>query len=371
MGRWLLGLVVIAIIALILALFGPMSAEKRSDIMADSIRTALNAEGMENVKLDMHGHVAKLSGKVASKDMAKAAKEIAMNANCEDCQNSKPEWHVVKTDFTIETPKPVKPVEPVIPTAEPFTFSATKNSDGSLLLDGFVGTETDITRILREAEALFPGQVTNDKLSVAKGVPNASWADAISKYLVGLSSLDRGNVSINNTELLVTGLTTDEAIRNRINALAGNANLGYSEVVNITVPDAASAFTGTVQSQGLCQTLFDQMKGETKINFAVNSADLSTASYPVLNSLATAAQQCPAFRVSVEGHTDATGDANYNLDLSKRRADSVSDYLVTQGVEIDRMTTAGYGQARPVASNDTPEGRRANRRIEFIVTQSE
>lgn len=370
MGRWLLGLVVIAIIAAVLALFGPMSAEKRSNVMAESIRTALDAEGMEAVKFDMKGHVAMLSGVMSSDEAAKAAKMIAKNADCAGCQNSNPDWHVVKTDFTIEAPEPVV-VEPQIATVSPFTFSATKSVDGSLLLDGYVGSEADIARILFEAEALFPGQVKNDKLSVARGMPNASWVDLISKYLVGLSSLDRGNISMSDGELLVTGLTTDEAIRNRINALAIDAGLGYSEVINITVPDAASSFTGTVQSQGLCQTLFNNMKGETKINFGFDSSDLLPASYPTLNGLATAAQQCPAFRVNVEGHTDASGNADYNLDLSKRRADSVSNYLVSQGIEIDRLTTTGYGQTRPVASNDTPEGQRANRRIEFIVTQSE
>lgn len=368
MGRWLLGLISIAIIALLLALFGPLNAQSRSDIMAKSIRAELDSQGLEGVSLDMQGHKAVLSGTLETEDMAKLAKKVAREAQCKDCQNPNPKWHIVDGSFSFPPPKPV---EPAIPTADPYVFSATKRSDGTVLLDGYMSSDADISRILGEAEALFPGNVRNEKLSVALGVPNESWSQVISKYLVGLSSLDRGSLTISGNEVLVTGLTTDESIRNRINDLTKNSDTGYAEIVNITVPDAPSAFTGTVQSQSLCQTLLNEMKGDDKIQFAFNSADLKPESYFLLNNLATATQQCPAFKVHIAGHTDSSGDDAYNLDLSKRRADAVSDYLVTQGVSIDKLSSAGYGEARPVASNDTPEGQSANRRIEFTVTQSE
>jgi OOP family OmpA-OmpF porin len=73
----------------------------------------------------------------------------------------------------------------------------------------------------------------------------------------------------------------------------------------------------------------------------------------------------PEVRVEIRGYTDSSGDWNYNLDLSQRRADSVKNYLVNSGIATDRIVSKGYGEADPVASNSTASGRAENRRIEF------
>ena len=69
----------------------------------------------------------------------------------------------------------------------------------------------------------------------------------------------------------------------------------------------------------------------------------------------------------IEGHTDSTGDAAHNMDLSKRRAEAVKSVLVSQfGIDGARLTTAGLGSSKPVGSNGTPQGRAENRRVEFV-----
>ena len=74
----------------------------------------------------------------------------------------------------------------------------------------------------------------------------------------------------------------------------------------------------------------------------------------------------PDLRVSVEGHTDSVGSVAYNQTLSERRATTVRDYLVSQGIDASRITTRGFGKSKPIASNDTAEGRAENRRVEII-----
>ncbi|NLI72017.1 MAG: OmpA family protein, partial [Bacteroidales bacterium] len=69
----------------------------------------------------------------------------------------------------------------------------------------------------------------------------------------------------------------------------------------------------------------------------------------------------------VKGHTDSTGPESYNQGLSERRAQAVADYLVSQGVSNSVISTEGYGESQPIATNDTAEGRKANRRVEFEV----
>jgi OOP family OmpA-OmpF porin len=73
--------------------------------------------------------------------------------------------------------------------------------------------------------------------------------------------------------------------------------------------------------------------------------------------------------VSIEGHTDWIGTDAYNQGLSERRANSVMNYLVDHGVDASRLSTAGYGESRPIASNQTREGRALNRRVELLVQE--
>jgi outer membrane protein OmpA-like peptidoglycan-associated protein len=76
----------------------------------------------------------------------------------------------------------------------------------------------------------------------------------------------------------------------------------------------------------------------------------------------------PSLRLSVEGHTDSVGGDDYNQQLSERRAEAVRDYLVQQGISSDTVTASGFGKTAPVASNDTPEGRQQNRRVELVLS---
>jgi len=76
----------------------------------------------------------------------------------------------------------------------------------------------------------------------------------------------------------------------------------------------------------------------------------------------------PGLKLSVEGHTDSIGSDEYNMTLSEKRANSVRDYLIAQGVNEGSITAQGFGKTRPVATNDTNEGRALNRRVELVVS---
>lgn len=105
------------------------------------------------------------------------------------------------------------------------------------------------------------------------------------------------------------------------------------------------------------------------IQFSLGSADLSEAGKRVLDGLVTKLQQAPKLKLEVGAHTDSTGTPSYNLDLSTRRADTVVQYLGSQGITADRLIPRGYGASRPIADNATDEGRAKNRRIEFQLIE--
>ncbi len=103
----------------------------------------------------------------------------------------------------------------------------------------------------------------------------------------------------------------------------------------------------------------------TGINFRTGSATILPSSEPELKRAAQVLLDNPDVRVEIGGHTDSRGSAKTNLRLSKKRADAVKRYLVKRDVAADRLTTKGYGEAKPTASNKTTRGRANNRRIEF------
>ena len=103
------------------------------------------------------------------------------------------------------------------------------------------------------------------------------------------------------------------------------------------------------------------------IRFDTDSDRLKPESATALQAVATGLAANPSLNVLIEGHTDAVGDAAHNLDLSRRRAEAVRTVLAAQfNVDAARLTTVGLGSTRPIESNDTPQGRAQNRRVEFV-----
>jgi OOP family OmpA-OmpF porin len=104
------------------------------------------------------------------------------------------------------------------------------------------------------------------------------------------------------------------------------------------------------------------------IDFEFNSTQLTAPAQRTLDEVAAALLTQPELNVEVQGHTDSIGTDAYNLGLSQRRAAAVKAYLISKGLNATALTAQGYGKAKPIASNDTAEGRAQNRRVAFEVT---
>lgn len=105
--------------------------------------------------------------------------------------------------------------------------------------------------------------------------------------------------------------------------------------------------------------------------FDVNKYSLKQATKDNLIELSQTLQKYEDTKILVEGHTDASGSDELNQTLSENRAKAVADYIVSLGVERSRITTTGYGESQPVASNETTEGKAANRRVEMAIFANE
>jgi outer membrane protein OmpA-like peptidoglycan-associated protein len=119
--------------------------------------------------------------------------------------------------------------------------------------------------------------------------------------------------------------------------------------------------------------LVPAVAGETvrlnNIFFDFGKSDLKDESAPELNRLIKLMNENPELIIALSGHTDHVGSDEDNLRLSQNRINAVMNYLLKNGIKPDRMSATGYGESRPVASNETDEGRALNRRVEFTIVK--
>ncbi|GAB1581645.1 OmpA family protein [Phyllobacterium phragmitis] len=106
----------------------------------------------------------------------------------------------------------------------------------------------------------------------------------------------------------------------------------------------------------------------SNITFDTDQDTVKSQFYPTLNSVAIVLRKFNQSLVDIYGHTDSTGSASYNMQLSQRRAQSVANYLGAQGIDQRRFAVVGYGDTQPVASNSTEAGRAQNRRVEIQIS---
>lgn len=163
-----------------------------------------------------------------------------------------------------------------------------------------------------------------------------------------------------------------------IGKAAGNTALGA--IIGAAVGGAAGVYIGNYMDKQAAEIRQDiagakvERVGEgihivfdSGILFDVNKATLKPVSQQNLAKLATILNKYPDTNILLEGHTDATGSDEHNLELSRLRAQSVANYLAGLQVAANRFSIMGYGEANPAASNDTDAGRAANRRVEVAI----
>ncbi|MEC9466049.1 MAG: OmpA family protein, partial [Myxococcota bacterium] len=107
-----------------------------------------------------------------------------------------------------------------------------------------------------------------------------------------------------------------------------------------------------------------------KINFELNGSSIKGGiSFQILDQISQVLKSNPQLKIKIEGHTDSSGAADYNLQLSDSRAKAVAEALVKRGIDSGRLQAIGYGESRPIASNSSKSGRATNRRVEFNIVK--
>lgn len=235
--------------------------------------------------------------------------------------------------------------------AEPYRFSATREADGTVALEGSVPPLA-----ARRYFGLVAGNVPIDRLEVAPGAPEGFTADATGG-LHALAHLESGSLSYDGQHWTIRGKAPTRAA------------LDAAKAEIAALPDATnwSLDIAGPSPLELCRQDLTELAKANAITFGAGSARITPSSSDEIESVAKVLATCPEAKVEVEGHTDSDGDARANLALSVARAEAVVAALTEKGINPDRLYAVGYGETRPIVPNDTPADKARNRRIGFTV----
>ena len=288
-------------------------------------------------------------------------------------------------------------------------------SDRVLTIEGALARSDDAAALILKAMDSFELDYVSNTLENGEDIAPADWLEPIAALLPALSGLDDPGVDVAGRQVTLHGTAPDAATRETI-VVAALASLGDHSLVeridiatgdpvadsstgiatDVPVTGDESAENGTsadgpdtttpIGTASLDASLAAGAPAEARepaitsaaalraalaaraderILFRSGSARLPSASLRIVDGIAELLLAHPLVFVAIEGHTDGFGLRETNLNLSQRRANAVRDRLVSRGVPRERLAAYGYGEGVPVADNATPEGRAANRRIEF------
>lgn len=225
-----------------------------------------------------------------------------------------------------------------------------------VVVSGTVPDEATRQAILTRLRAIYGNEQVVDQLGVGNVSTPPNWPDHVQKLLTpDLKQISNGELDINGNVLSVRGDVGNEGLVQQLPAqFANNLNPTYQVRNGLRV--------GTNEQQALDKALANRI-----VQFAPASATLTPEGSKLLDEMLGAIRKLGDHTIQVIGHTDSQGRPDANAALSQARADAVRQYFIQHGLSSTQLVSIGKGSSEPVASNDTPDGRARNRRIEFRI----
>jgi OOP family OmpA-OmpF porin len=243
------------------------------------------------------------------------------------------------------------------------TFTATLDPDDGVSITGALRNETARDAVQNYAAALFGNSKISAALEVSDDV-QLGWTQRVLASLEALSHLYQGKADLRGEQIALEGITIEEnALAQSTTALAVSF-LPENIQANVEYDEELKAFEAAPDAR-MCEKQLGDIMRDNQVVFAPNSADISGESELLLDKIASIINSCIRARFEVGGHTDSQGREIMNKELSQSRAEAVRNALLERQVLGDMIDARGYGEAEPIAPNETEEGRAKNRRIAF------
>jgi OOP family OmpA-OmpF porin len=236
-----------------------------------------------------------------------------------------------------------------------------------LTLRGSLPSGTARDRILQQAHALYDKASTRivDQLTVDEQVASAPWLDPLPEILPALGQMNgRGSIIIDGRSIVLSSRVANEQTKSALlHTIAPITAVGLELEDHVLA--AAAVPTAHVPRASL-QAQLNAMLSRATIEFNSNNATLTPSGRAALDRLIPTLKSAPLATIEIGGHTDGFGAPDYNIELSRRRAETVRHYLLKRGL-TNQFTAVGYGATRPRSSEKTSAALQRNRRIEFHV----
>lgn len=242
-------------------------------------------------------------------------------------------------------------------------FFHARLEQGTLTLRGSLPSETSKTAILQRAQELYgkaPGRVV-DELAVDPRVGPVAWTGNVSQVLPILGQMrERGSIIIDGRTIVLSGLVdSDRAKATVLRDIAPLVQTG------LELEDHIRAAQLAISSPSL-QKKLNEILSRGSIEFDSNDTAITPRSRATLEQLIDQLRHAPLTAIEIGGHTDKYGEPDYNIQLSRRRAEAVRQYFTSHGL-TNQFTSVGYGASRPLSAVETRTGFQHNRRIELRV----
>lgn len=268
-------------------------------------------------------------------------------------------------------------VTPRPPAVDPFLWIAERQG-ASVVLSGHAPSLEAREDVFSHARRAFPEADISGELDIAGGGPREDrWTAAAFLSLDALARLENGAVEANGATFTLSGEAADQPAANAAQLIMSalpQSVMGRSLISIAPAPEAPPPGPQTALDEQpdqvlteTCSARLSRLVAARRISFASARSVLDEGSQTHLRDIAAAMTDCPRLKLRIGGHTDSSGGATRNRQLSEARANAVAAFLRTAGVSSQRLEAQGFGETRPLVSNATPEGRARNRRIEFTV----
>jgi len=325
----------IILLLIILMIFVPIYNNKIPKALKQEVESKVYANGLDWVNVRVDGRDITLSG---------IAPNIALHQQAVKIANGVLGGRVIYDK-----------ISPHVTVPYTMYIESTKNK---LLLRGYMPSKRSLDEFLKEFKSQKSSHKLIDIVDVGAGEPK-QWEPLILTIAKLVKELDFGIVNIVNQNVTFSGRVATSKQKREIEEL-----LNTFKKSNYKITSRVIAMDESIE---VCQNRYNELLSSHKIEFKAGEATIDVKNKPLLKSLSEIFALCPNAKLTIIGHTDSKGNDIKNRELSQERAQAVVAKLFQLGIPLEQMEAVGRGESEPVANNDTEEGRKKNRRIEFKV----